>query len=182
MSTMSTATQVKGQAAGWVREQIAYVFGMYAYAYGFPLVMMDVTRRVMTAAPGSGEYSAPVNSSIACGSSSTPISRTWSASAATLCGLPRSLDLDAEPAVFSHPATQERYLVAQVMDMWTDNFASIGTRTTGKEAGDCLIAGPGWHGTPRRHTAATRDTPGCWSRSPPPTHGTSPRYTRSRTG
>jgi hypothetical protein len=32
---MSTAGHVKGQAAGWVREQIAYVFGMYAYAYGF---------------------------------------------------------------------------------------------------------------------------------------------------
>jgi hypothetical protein len=44
--------------------------------------------------------------------------------------------------IFSHPSTGGRFLVAQVMDMWTDNFASIGTRTTGKEAGNCLIAGP----------------------------------------
>jgi len=44
-----------------VREQIAYLLGMYAYVYGFPLVMMDVTRQVLTAAPRSGEYSAPVN-------------------------------------------------------------------------------------------------------------------------
>jgi hypothetical protein len=46
-STMGRAGQ---QAADWAREQAAYLFGMYAYAYGFPLVMMDVTRQVMTAA------------------------------------------------------------------------------------------------------------------------------------
>jgi hypothetical protein len=45
---MSTAGRVRDQTAGWVKEQIAYVFGMYAYAYGFPVVMMDVTRRVLT--------------------------------------------------------------------------------------------------------------------------------------
>ena len=61
MSTvMSTAGRVRDQAEGRVREQLAYAFGMYAYAYGFPLVMMDVTRQVMTAAASSGEYSAPV--------------------------------------------------------------------------------------------------------------------------
>jgi hypothetical protein len=32
-------------AADWTREQAAYVFGTYGYAYGFPLVMMDVTGR-----------------------------------------------------------------------------------------------------------------------------------------
>ena len=28
-----------------VREEVAYIFGMEAYVYGYPLVMMDVTRR-----------------------------------------------------------------------------------------------------------------------------------------
>ena len=60
-AVMSTARRARDQTAGWVKEQIAYVYGMYAYAYGFPLVMMDVTRQVMTAAPRSGEYSAPIN-------------------------------------------------------------------------------------------------------------------------
>jgi len=31
---------------GQVREQIAYVRSMYAYAYRFPLVTMDLTRQV----------------------------------------------------------------------------------------------------------------------------------------
>jgi hypothetical protein len=54
--TAATAGRVREQTAAWVKEQIAYICGMYAYAYGFPLVMMDVTRQVMTAAPRSGEY------------------------------------------------------------------------------------------------------------------------------
>ena len=33
---MLQASQVRGQTAGWVREQRAYVFGMYAYAYWLP--------------------------------------------------------------------------------------------------------------------------------------------------
>jgi hypothetical protein len=145
--TAATAGRVREQTAAWVKEQIAYIYGMYAYAYGFPLVMMDVTRQVMTAAPRSGEYSAPVNQFHRIRDFVSPdfknvvrISRNslWSTA---------FLDLDAEPAVFSHPATNGRYLVAQVMDMWTDNFASIGSRTTGEEPGHCLIAGPRWQGS-----------------------------------
>jgi hypothetical protein len=58
---MLSAGRVTQQTASWVREQAAYFSGMYACAYGFPLVMMDVTRQVMTATPSSGEYSPPVN-------------------------------------------------------------------------------------------------------------------------
>ena len=147
-TAMSTAGGVRDQTAGWVREQAAYVFGMYAYAYGFPLVMMDVTRQVMTAAPSSGEYAAPINQFHRLRGFVDPdfknvVRISWNSLWSTAF-----VDLDAEPVVFSYPATNGRYLVAQIMDMWTDNFASIGTRTTGKESGHCLIAGPRWHGTP----------------------------------
>ena len=46
-TTLSAAGRVRDQAAGWVNEQAAYVFGMYAYAFGFPLVMMDVKSWVL---------------------------------------------------------------------------------------------------------------------------------------
>ena len=39
----------------------AYILGQESYVYGFPLVMMDVTRQVQTAADNPGEYSAPLN-------------------------------------------------------------------------------------------------------------------------
>jgi len=35
--------------------------GEEKYVYGFPLVMMDVTREVVTAVWKAGEYAAPIN-------------------------------------------------------------------------------------------------------------------------
>ncbi|HTV93370.1 MAG TPA: DUF1214 domain-containing protein, partial [Verrucomicrobiae bacterium] len=41
----------------------------------------------------------------------------------------------------------DRYNVFQMVDLFTYNFAYAGTRTTGREAGSYLIAGPDWNGT-----------------------------------
>jgi len=145
---ISAAFRARDQATGWMKEQIAYVFGMYAYAYGFPLVMMDVTRQVMTAAPSSGEYAAPIGQFHRLRDFVDPDFKNVVRISRNSLWATAFVDLEAEPVVFSHPATKGRYLVAQVMDMWTDNLASLGTRTTGEEPGHCLIAGPRWHGTP----------------------------------
>jgi len=57
------------------------------------------------------------------------------------------LDLRTEPYVLSVPAIPEsRYYSFQLIDMYTNNFAYVGSRETGFEAGDYLIAGPGWQG------------------------------------
>ena len=40
----------------------------------------------------------------------------------------------------------DRYYVLQWFDLYTHNFAYIGARATGTEAGDYLFAGPGWNG------------------------------------
>ena len=52
-----------------------------------------------------------------------------------------------EPLVLSVPDTDGRYYVIALFDMWTNIFASIGSRTTGTEAGHFLIAGPNWQGS-----------------------------------
>jgi len=44
-----------------VKQGAAYVVGMEEYVYGFPLVIMDATRQVVTAVPKAGEYYAPLN-------------------------------------------------------------------------------------------------------------------------
>jgi len=44
-----------------VKQEVAYVVGMEEYVYGFPLVIMDATRQVITAVPKAGEYYAPIN-------------------------------------------------------------------------------------------------------------------------
>jgi hypothetical protein len=56
-------------------------------------------------------------------------------------------DLRAEPLVLSVPEVEEgRYYSIQFIDMYTFNFAYVGSRATGNGAGSFLLAGPGWKG------------------------------------
>ena len=55
-------------------------------------------------------------------------------------------DLRAEPLVISVPAIRDRYYSLQFIDMYTHNFAYVGSRATGSDAGHYLLAGPRWHG------------------------------------
>jgi hypothetical protein len=57
------------------------------------------------------------------------------------------LDLRAEPMVVTVPTVpKDRYYVMQWIDLFTQNFAYIGVRSTGFGAGSYLIAGPKWKG------------------------------------
>src|SRR6516164_759578 len=49
--------------------------------------------------------------------------------------------------IVSLPDMDGRYIVMQALNMWTDDFASVGTRTNGGKAGNYLIAGTKWNGT-----------------------------------
>jgi len=129
-----------------IMEEIAYIRGMQAYVYGFPLVIMDVTKDVQTAVPNAQEYAAPMNQFQHMRTFVNPdfknvvrISRTsiWSTA---------FLDL-AEPFIYSQPDTKGRYVVMQAVNMWTDDFASAGSRTNGTQAANFLIVGPQWKGT-----------------------------------
>ena len=57
------------------------------------------------------------------------------------------LDLSAEPEVLSVPDMAGRYYVVQLVDSRGDDFAAVGSRTTGTGAGSFVVSGPGWHGT-----------------------------------
>lgn len=57
------------------------------------------------------------------------------------------VDLSREPMVISVPAVDDdRYYVLQLWDPNGDTFDYIGTRTTGRGAGDYALVGPGWTG------------------------------------
>ena len=57
------------------------------------------------------------------------------------------LDLSQGPLVLHVPAMEDRYYSVQFTDpLKNTNFAYVGTRTTGTQAGDYLITGPGWSG------------------------------------
>src|SRR6478609_8095723 len=60
-------------------------------------------------------------------------------------------DLRTEPMVLTVPPMEKnRYFVFQMMDLYTFNFDYVGSRTTGNNGGNYLIAGPDWKGpTPK---------------------------------
>ena len=58
------------------------------------------------------------------------------------------LDLRTGPQVLHVPDMSGRYYSVQLTDPSNNtNFAYVGKRTTGTEAGDYLISGPGWTGS-----------------------------------
>ena len=57
------------------------------------------------------------------------------------------LDLSSGPEVLHVPDMAGRYYAIQFTDPWGTVFAYVGRRTTGTQAGDYLISGPGWKGT-----------------------------------
>jgi hypothetical protein len=57
------------------------------------------------------------------------------------------LDLSEGPLVLHVPAMEGRYYSMQFTDpLKNTNFAYVGTRATGSQAGDFLITGPAWQG------------------------------------
>lgn len=66
--------------------------------------------------------------------SDTPYSYLW-------------MDLRAEPIVVTMPKIEpNRYYTGQMVDLYTYNFAYLGTRSYGNAGGVFLIAGPNWKG------------------------------------
>ena len=130
-----------------LEELPSYVHAMEAYAYGFPLVLMDVTNRVVTAVSNPGEYSAPINQFFRMRHYVDPDFKTVVRVSTNGLWSGAVLDLDQEPIIVSHPDTKGRYYVMQMTNMWTDIFGSVGSRTTGTGPGNFLVAGPKWRGT-----------------------------------
>jgi hypothetical protein len=128
-------------------EELAYVRAMLAYVYGFPLVMMDLTRKVLTATPTSGEYAAPINQWTRM---RTPVrwdfnnvvrisvNSLWSVA---------FLDLANGPSVMTLPDCKNIPFAFRLLNHWTDVFGTAGSRTPERNAGNYLVAGPGWEGS-----------------------------------
>ena len=115
-----------------------------AYEFGLPLVLMDITRRKMTDGrnkDASAENTFAHKSSFPDASFVDvvrPNADTYYSTA--------SLNLSKEPIILSVPNTNGRYYMMPMLDAYSNVFVSPGTRTTGNEARNFLIAGPGWVG------------------------------------
>jgi hypothetical protein len=120
-----------------------------AYIYGFPIVDNLRIQYSYFVDQASPDYKAPYNRLV-------NISRVYTPEDTALqtpnSDTPYSwigLDLRAEPLVFTvPPIAPERYFSVQLIDLYTHNFDYIGSRTTGNDGGNFLLAGPGWQGEP----------------------------------
>ena len=133
---------------GMVKEGEAYLYGMESYVFGYPLVMMDVTRDVLTAAaaPNSEGTAAPINQLAKMPHYVSPDFKNVVRISLNSLWTTGWVDLDKDAIVLSTPDTKDRYYVFSLMNMWTDVFGSIGKRTTGTGPGAFLIVGPNWKG------------------------------------
>jgi hypothetical protein len=118
-----------------------------AYIYGVPMVTVYSTLYAFSVDKGNPQYKGPFNSILNVARVFTPDDTAFvtpnSDTPYTFIGP----DLRAEPMVLTVPAMEKsRYFVFQMMDLYTFNFDYVGSRTTGNDGGDFLIAGPNWKG------------------------------------
>lgn len=118
-----------------------------AYIYGYPLVTMEMTRRVMTNVAAPGPTKGPMGQIIKMREYPSAAFRDVTAPNADTLYTTAWLDLSAEPWVFSIPDLGGRYALFPMLDGWTDVFQVPGKRTTGTGPQTYAITGPGWTGT-----------------------------------
>lgn len=123
----------------WVRRETV-ASGAQAYLFGYPLVIVDLTRRQAALQIG------PENE----------LRRVRRFPDATFRGVVRPnvdtlythafIDMARGPWVFESPPNDQRYELMPFMDAWTDVFAAPGTRTSGTGGNRLLLVGPQWQG------------------------------------
>jgi hypothetical protein len=144
LSAPVLAPAVAAEAAG-VTEEEAHAIGVDAYLYFYSLVTMDVTRKQLTnQEPTPGGIGGPMNRFANVGAFPTADMKVVVRPNFDTLYSSGWLDLTKEPMVVSVPDTGGRYYLLPMLDMWTDVFASPGSRTTGTEAGNFLVTPPGW--------------------------------------
>ena len=129
------------------KELEAREIAIAAYEYAYPLVTMEITRRVMTNVEKPEGSKAPMGQfarlrtypavddhSVTAPNADTLYTLAW-------------LDLTKEPWILSLPDTKDRYYLFPMLDGWTNVFQVPGKRTTGTKAQKYALTGPGWTGT-----------------------------------
>ena len=129
------------------KEKEALEIGVEAYIYGYPLVTMEMTRRVMTNVAKSEAKNAPMGRFANMREYPTAAFKDITAPNADTLYSVAWLNLAKEPYVLSLPDEKGRYYLMPMLSGWTDVFQVPGTRTTGTKAQTFAITGPGWQGT-----------------------------------
>lgn len=118
-----------------------------AYIYGYPLVTMEMTRRVITNVARPEGTKAPMGHIIKLRQYPDASFRDVTAPNADTLYTTAFVDVGKEPWVLSIPDLKGRYALFPMLDGWTTVFQVPGKRTSGTNAQTYAITGPGWKGT-----------------------------------
>ncbi len=118
-----------------------------AYIYGYPLVTMEMTRRVMTNVAAPEATRAPMGHLIKVRQYPDASYRDVTAPNADTLYTTGWIDVGKEPWLLSLPDMKGRYFLFPMLDGWTNVFQVPGKRTTGTGAQTYAITGPAWTGT-----------------------------------
>jgi hypothetical protein len=118
-----------------------------AYTFGYPLVTMEMTRRVITNVVKVKGTKGPMGQIIKLREYPDSSFTDVTAPNADTLYTTAFIDVGKEPWVFSIPDMKDRYFLFPMLDGWTTVFEVPGKRTTGGGAQTYAITGPGWHGT-----------------------------------
>jgi hypothetical protein len=149
MSTVETLGQERPVefAAETVLAARAIDYAVEAYIYGYPLVTMELTRRVMTNAEKPDVGHAPMGQLVRMAQYPSADFKSVTTPNADTLYTAGFLDVGKEPWVLSLPEAKGRYYLMPMLSAWTDVFQSPGKRTTGTGPQQYAITGPGWVGS-----------------------------------
>jgi hypothetical protein len=136
----------RAKAEGKLTEAEALTLGTEAYVYGYPLVTMEMTRRVMTNEATIESLRGPMGRFVNAREYPTAAYRDVTAPNADTLYSSAWIDVSKEPYVLSIPDEGDRYYLMPMLSGWTDVFQVPGKRTTGDKAQTYAITGPGWKG------------------------------------
>ncbi len=134
------------QAASSVSVQEVQQIAEDAYIYGYPLITMEMTRRVMTNVSEPDGKRAPMGHLLKYRSYPTAEFKDVTAPNADTLYTTAWIDVGNEPWILSLPDANDRYYLFPMLDGWTDVFQVPGKRTTGTGPQTYAITGPGWKG------------------------------------
>lgn len=116
------------------------ILGAEAFLYGYPLVIMETTRIQ------SAKYIGPENQLRMVRQFPNAQFKDVVRPNVDTLYTTAFISMKEGPWVFEMPANDKRYELMPFMDAWTNVFASPGTRTTGNQGANYLLAGPEWDG------------------------------------
>jgi hypothetical protein len=133
-----------------------------AVIWGFPLVDSYRVQYSYFVDRNSSEYKAPFNTLVNNARVYTPDDKAIQTPNSDTPYSFVGADLRAEPLVITVPPVDKgRYYAIQFVDMYTFNFAYVGSRATGNGPGNFLLVGPDWRGDTKKPPPGIRSVIRC---------------------